>query len=499
MLPTVQVFLKLRVQTMEGGMRKLLLIPVLLSLLLIQDCACALPTFPGAEGFGSDTPGGRGGAVYLVTNLNDSGAGSLRAAIEASGPRIVVFTTGGTISLQSTLTISNPFLTIAGQSAPGGGITIRGNGRTGIRVLTHDIVIRYLTARIGSGGQTNAILIASNGSTNIYNIVIDHCSLSWATDEVLTTWYRARDVTLCWNIVSEGLDCSTHPKGCHSKGNLAGGYALSESKQQPGAYNISLHHNLYAHNVERGPMLKGSGVYDVVNNVSYNYRWSFSYFDFTGLSSGGQTPMRINYFGNYFKRGPNSTANYEISSVDNGGARPSLYVYGNIGPNRTQDSDPQDACLKPRTKDFLVSNPIPISKPINATTAINAYGDVLAAAGNSIGVGSDGATFSRRDSIDARVIVEVENRSGRIIDDESDVGGWVSIAEGTAYTDTDRDGMPDVWENLQGLNPNDPSDNIQDANGDGYTNIEEYLNSSSPGGPDPGDPPAPPTGLVIVR
>ena len=186
------------------------LVFILLSLMAFQSPASALPAFPGAEGFGSQTIGGRGGKVYFVTNLNDSGSGSLRAALEASGPRIVVFRTGGTISLNSSLNISNPYITIAGQTAPGGGITIKGGD---IRVSTHDVVMRYITSRRGAGGNNHAGTLYANNSNNVYNIVIDHCSFSWGVDETFSTWYRVYDFTLQNSIISEALNCSTNSKG----------------------------------------------------------------------------------------------------------------------------------------------------------------------------------------------------------------------------------------------------------------------------------------------
>ena len=198
----------------------------LIILILLPSLASGLPAFPGAEGFGTDTPGGRGGQVFEVTNLQDSGAGSLRVCIEASGPRTCVFRAGGTITLSSPLTINNPYVTIAGQTAPGGGITIRGGG---VFVQTHDVVIRYISVRRGPGGSNYAILISDNNADDVYNVVLDHCSTSWATDQTVTTWYAAHDVTISWTIISESLDCSTHPKGCHSKALHTGGYDKCEA------------------------------------------------------------------------------------------------------------------------------------------------------------------------------------------------------------------------------------------------------------------------------
>ena len=155
---------------------------IILSITVIHSYAFALPAFPGAEGFGSDTVGGRGGKVFQITNLHDSGSGSLRECVEASGARMCTFTTGGTIILSSSLTIQNPYITIAGQTAPGGGVTLR-NGN--LNVQTHDVVIRYLTVRRGPGGSNGAVFISKNNSTDVYNIIVDHCSMSWATDQTV--------------------------------------------------------------------------------------------------------------------------------------------------------------------------------------------------------------------------------------------------------------------------------------------------------------------------
>jgi pectate lyase len=430
----------------------------------------ALPAFPGAEGFGAQTKGGRGGKVYLITNTNDNGPGSLRECLEASGPRIAVFQTGGTISLQSTLTISNPFLTIAGQSAPGGGITIRGNGKTAIRIKTHDVVMRYLSIRVGSGGQTEGIAIYDLHG-DVHSIVVDHCSVSWATDEVMQTWYGAHDVTFQWNIISEGLNCSTHREGCHSKGPMFG----SENSK-----NFSFHHNLVAHNIERNPLAKTPGPIDITNNVFYNSKSTPALaWDMYGQST-------VNFIGNYHKLGPNSrTDSLGMTSIrlvnQNSGAGYRVFVDGNIGPLRTADSIDD---LRVVRVDSGVASGWSSSKrlptpPITTTDARAAYKDVLDYSGNSKGIGPDGIFITRRDSIDERIVEEVLNTGGAIIDDESEVGGWVSIARGVAQPDSDKDGMPDAWETKNGCDPHNPSDNAMDFDGDGYTNIEEYLNCTA--------------------
>ncbi|MFX0200570.1 MAG: polysaccharide lyase family 1 protein [Candidatus Hodarchaeota archaeon] len=467
----------------------IIFIAIFLAIISSTAAYSGLPAFPGAEGFGTQTPGGRGGRVYEVTNLNDSGTGSLRAAIEARGPRIVVFRTGGTIDLDSTLSIGNPYITIAGQTAPGGGITIKG---ADIRIATHDVVIRYITSRRGPGGENHALTIYAHNSNDVYNIVIDHCSLSWATDECFSTWYRVYNVTIQWSIISEGLDCSTHPKGCHSKGALLGGSYLDEAQSGTGAYNISFHHNLIAHQGERLPLITTAGTVDVVNNVLYNPYWAFSYVSFRA-----PTITPVNYVKNYFKYGPDSSgAHYEIRVIDDGGNDAEIYVEGNIGPNRASDNDPENYCVRPDSRSYIVGTRH-TAPEITETSATGAYTMVLNKAGNYQYLNCDGSWFSRRDSVDQRIVSDVQNGTGRIIDDPSEVGGWLIIATGMPCADSDHDGMPDAWENLHGFNPSSASDSIQDFDNDGYTNIEEYLNGTDPKSEPDLIPPDPPRGVEI--
>ena len=437
------------------------------------------PVFPGAEGFGAMTVGGRGGEVIEVTNLDDSGAGSLRFALNAAGKRIIVFRVAGTIELESSVVIENPHITIAGQTSPGQGIALRGikpEVEALIFIKTHDVVIRFLAFRAGPPSAGDGMMILTSAAHNTYNIVIDHNSFSWAVNRNLATWYDVHDISIQWNIFSEGLNCSIHHKGCHSKGVLIGGYASDESKDQPGAGNISFHHNLMAHNGERNPLISTSGVTDVVNNVAYNPFGSFSHVDLQKQLA----VIPANYVGNYFKPGANTDAGkygIDIASKIILGAK--IYVLGNIGPHRLDNTQPETNMVDPDARPFIVSIHNPAAT-ITTTSAFEAYDQVLAGAGANMGLGCDGTFFSRRDVVDTRIVNDVLNGTGKIIDDPSEVGGWLIIPPATPCTDSDHDGMSDVWEEKYGFNPTDSSDSSKDADGDGYTNIEEFLNGTNP-------------------
>jgi hypothetical protein len=431
--------------------------------------------FLGAEGFGANTVGGRGGTVYEVTNTNDSGTGSLRACVIASGPRICIFRVGGLISLNSPLAISNPYITIAGQTAPGGGITIRLGSSTEIfRTMTHDVIIRYLTLRPGPGGENHGNQIARN-NTALYNIIVDHNSISWGVDSNIETWYRVYNTTIQWSIISEGLDCSTHSKGCHSKGIMIGGFFGSESKNTIGSERISVLHNLMAHNGERNPLIKTCGISQVVNNVTYNPFWTFSHVEL----GCGSISNDSNWIGNYHKKGLDSTKNDDLKVINlDGVSTGRVYLYGNIGPLRTSDTQPQNNWLESGSRGYYVSTPFP-APTVTTTDAFTAYNDVLSNSGNIRGLNCDGTWFARRDSIDTRVINSVINGTGHIIDSPSQVGGWITPASGTPCTDSDHDGMPDPWELAHGLNPNSATDGSQ-LTSSGYTNLEVFLNGTTP-------------------
>ena len=437
-----------------------------------------LAAFPGAEGFGSQTKAGRGGKVLEVTNLGDSGVGSLRAAVDAEGPRVVVFRVAGTIELQSNLTIRNPYITIAGQTAPGDGITLRGMSADVtalVQIQTHDVVVRYLTIRAGPPSAGDGTMILATADHDTYNAVVDHTSTSRAVDRDLATWYDAHDITIQWSLFSEGLNCSINPKGCHSKGVLIGVYASDENKDQPGAYNISFHHNLMVHDGERNPYIEASGVIDVVNNVAYNAFGTFSHVDMVDQLA----PDLVNYIGNYYKPGPNTVVKYGIRAINPGKPGAAIFVQGNLGPQRESDSLPDINIVNPDSRQFVVSTPF-AAAPITSTNATQAYDQVLEGAGANEGLNCDGSFFLRRDAIDGRIVDDVRNGTGKIIDDPSQVGGWLTIAPASPCVDSDHDGMPDAWELQYGFNPNDPSDGPKDANGDGYTNLEEFLNGTKP-------------------
>jgi len=519
-------------------MRKLV---ILVFVLMFVSLAGALPAFPGAEGFGANSIGGRGGTVIEVTNLNDDGQGSLRAAIVASGPRTVVFRTGGTIVLEKPLTLRNSYITIAGQIAPGGGITIRHKDGNGGNIFqfeggVHDVVIRYLRMRSGKGTVAVGDIIHFGNSEKI---IMDHISLSWSNDELIgincqdSSCYN-RDIGIQRTIVSEAL-------ADHTAGTLISGktdYCVYESPAscsltEPIEYwrevrDISLHHNLYAHNGWRNPLIKTQGV-QFVNNLVYNWRLRIG--SFSEVS-------KVDYVGNYFKMGPwVPNANKENYLMYDDDAHdswnipwdstempiPSIYAVGNIlekegsalslGSNdwglfsrMTAGYNPDGTIaqeLDPLPDSFKRSSALPSpSVGISVQSASAAYSGVLADVGANKKLDCYGNLIANVDSIDVKILSDVVNNGGPrivstnplVVDDpkhESFYGGFISVDAGTPCADADKDGMADLWENLTGLNINDASDRNMDLDSDGYTNLEEYINGQNPmqvPAPDDGTP-----------
>lgn len=414
--------------------------------------AQAIPAFPGAEGAGAMTPGGRGGRVIFVDNLSDAGPGSFREACEAKGPRIVIFRVSGLITLLRPIQIKNPFITIAGQTAPGDGICLR--NYTFI-IATHDVVVRYIRSRLGdlSAEQADSITLVSGAE----NVVIDHCSASWSVDEALSLSGNVLNVTVQWCLIAEALNKSKHAKGTHGYGSLSRATGL-----------ISWHHNLWAHNKARNPRLGDNygqppyPTFDVRNNVIYDYGDIAS-----GLTQG---VLKVNYVGNYIRPGPSSKAKTPIHV----GGPSDLQFF--IRENVFEGSDALTAdnslffdpvMIEGKRQVQTVSEPFSI-RSVVSSSAQNAYETVLLRAG---------ASLPQRDSVDARIVDEVRKRQGSLIDSQEQVGGWPELKSKPAPVDNDNDGMPDVWERSHGLNSNDASDSAADKNKDGYTNLEEYLNS----------------------
>ncbi len=406
-----------------------------------------LPVIPDAAGFGITTPAGRGGKVYKVRNLSASGPGSLKDCVKHSGARVCIFEVSGTIRLRSDLKISKPYITIAGQTAPSPGIMIRG---AGIHIKTHDILIQHLRVRPGDAPEgpdyvkRDALRIANRKGSS-FNIVIDHCSFSWATDENVSLWYNFDNVTISQSIISEGLHYSWHPKGWHSMGVLAG---------SSGRY--SMIGNLLAHNRGRNPMTKASGL-AFANNVVYN--WLFRATDLRGESG---IATRNDVVGNVYIKGPDYKASRPVVINTSMVAGSKVYVEDNEAAERT--NDPWSVVSNKAEESYkAVSRQTWPKGLIARPTANNEVLDwVLANAG---------ARPADRDAVDTRIINEVRTRTGGLIDS-------VSAASGKPeWSDPDKSagGWPVLAKNTRKLilpaNPNGDND------GDGYTNLEEWLHA----------------------
>ena len=414
--------------------------------------------FPGAEGFGQYTSGGRGGIVLEVTNLNDTGDGSLRKAIESEGCRTIVFRVSGTIELQSALRIVQGNLTIAGQTAPGDGICIR---NFPLIIEADNVIVRFL--RLGLGDVYRQ---EEDALTSIFqkNIIIDHCSISWGIDETATVRDNVNS-TMQWCIISESLHRSFHKKGDHGYGGIWGGKGAT------------FHHNLIAHNASRNPRFHGSRyhhepdseIVDFRNNVIYNWGFNSAY-----GGEGGQH----NLIGNYYKSGPGSIHKNRI--VEPWDSTSSWYIAENFVTSYPEVSKNNWAGgVQGKYVDNITIAEKPFNAPkISTETAAEAFEKVLAYAG---------AIYPKRDPVDQRIIYEV--RSGTagfgdsygpqtgIIDSQLSVGGWPKLHTAVAPADQDHDGMADDWEINNHLDPANPADRNEDNNGDGYTNLENYLNS----------------------
>lgn len=423
--------------------------------------------FPGAEGGGRFTQGGRGGAVCEVTNLNDNGPGSLREAIDASGPRTVVFRVSGTIALESELKIDSPYITIAGQTAPGDGICIR-NYR--LSVKANDVIIRYIRFRLGDtpGGDQDAIW-----GRYYKNIILDHCSASWSVDESLS-FYANDSLTVQWCIVSESLYGANHPKGAHGYGGIWGGR------------DAAFHHNLIAHHSSRTPRFAGGETaacenVDFRNNVIYNWGFNSAY--------GGERGA-INMVANYYKAGPATKSSKQFRIVEPYDSYGKWYVEENVveGSETISQNNWAGGVQGSHSSESVVRayEPFPFS-PVVTQSAEEAYELVLEQAG---------VNYSNRDTVDKRIIHDTRTGTATfdgatyeinqgfsdtsvvrgIIDSQTQVGGWPELLSLTPPADEDHDGMADDWEIDHSLDPGDDSDrNLTDASG--YTQLEKYLNS----------------------
>ncbi len=390
--------------------------------------------FPEAEGFGANATGGRGGEVYHVTNLNDSGTGSLRAGLLSvpAGGRTIVFDVGGWIELSSALPAASN-VTIAGQTAPGQGIGLKNYGLS--LSGRSNVIVRHIRSR--QGPYMDAVDKDAVGADSANNIILDHVSASWGRDETLSI-KNSTNVTIQNSIIAEGLYN-------HSMGGLI-------------EWNngISIHHSLYMNNNDRNPKTKG--ILDFVNNVVYNWgAYAYVAGDSAGLSYG-------NVVGNYFIAGPSST---ELNDpISRGNANYSMYMDGNWWDGNRNGVLDGHLLTQAEVDDVLTYVPNRFNYPqITTDTAQRAYEKVLAGAGASIS----------RDYTDQRLINLVQTQTGAIINDPAQVGGWGSLTGGVAPTDTDQDGMPNTWETAKGLNPNDAADR-NSLNLFGYTRLEEYLN-----------------------
>ena len=464
-----------------------------------------IPAFPGAEGGGMFSYGGRGGKVITVTSLADRGPGTLRAALEEGGARIIVFNVAGIIQLKSPLIIRAPYVTIAGQTAPGDGICVAGET---VWINTHDVVIRHMRFRRGEtfvGRRDDAI-----GGNPVGNIMIDHVSASWGLDENMSIYrhmyepgadYKPEklptvNVTIQNSIFSEGLDTYNH-----SLGSTLGGE------------NCSFMRNLWASNAGRNPSIGWNGIFNFVNNVVFN--WSHR------TTDGGDYKAKYNIINNYYKPGPvtekGRPVSYRILKPEAGRSQLDSMVFGRahvvgniVEGNQQVTQDNWNGGVQVEGKDgnlldldgakhyfARMKSETPFPMPHLTVLPSSETFDHVA---NNVG-----ATLPKRDPVDERIIRmvttgEVEYVKGLdpasfyqfehrrlppdsykngIITDIAQVGGYPEY-KGIPYVDTDNDGMPDEWEKQYGLDPNDPTDANLDLNGDGYTNIEKYINGIDP-------------------
>ena len=454
----------------------------------------SLPVFPGAEGFGTRTAAGRGGSVCRVTSLADAGSGTVRDCLEGRWPRTVVFGVGGTVRLESPLRIEHPHVSVYGQTAPGDGVLLIGSPdfeEAVLGVATHDVLLQHLRVRAGASRAPSccrdAVSIASKRPGQVYNVVLDHVSLSWGSDEIIDIWYDARDVTVSRSIIAEGLHDSTDDKGPAGRGFVAGG---------PDSRSISIHHNLFAHNYQRNPMVASPGVTDVVNNVVYHWVSRGAQ-----VHESGDEPVKVNLVGNLFVAGAardgeqRTRDEWSEIAVKAPGDRVEIHLEGNVRERRDGSVDeppPPQASLVGSGYDegydpargWLVErrHPAPRVREVSARGLRRELADDV------------GATLPRRDAVDARIVRELRTGGGRMPDcvapddppsrrvcEANNVGGWPAFRATSAEDrpDTDGDGIPDAWERAEGLDPDRAVDGAERAP-TGYTWLETWVHSLDP-------------------
>lgn len=473
-------------------MKRLLPLLMMLAATLTLSAQQNVPSFPTAEGYGMYAKGGRGGKVAIVTNTDDylttetPIAGSLRWAFAQypDQPLTVVFQTSGTIVLKSDLRVKRNFLTVAGQTAPGDGIFIRG-AKVNFGGSTH-LVLRHLRMRVGLTADTTFIDGGAIGLENASNCIIDHCTFGWSSEENMTM-YDNTLTTVQWSIVHEGLYDTGHPKGVRGYGSQWGG--------QTATY----HHNLLAHNYSRSPRFNGARsndarvLMDFINNVNYNWGKSNSAYgaDIEGGTAVFQRWHRVNFMNNYYKPGParpGTSSSFFVQSSFSSAQKvdqiAQWYMTGNImegtaNADKTTNNylglDASAYTAKGISADALRSDTMFVTpNPVNMETALEAYESVLAKAG-----------AMPRDTIDRRVVNEVrtgtaaakgKQGSWGIIDSPFAVEGYPDYNSYNTYVDADQDGMDDAWETANGLNPANPNDRNY-LTLSGYTALEVYLNS----------------------
>lgn len=419
--------------------------------------------FPGAEGFGRFAKGGRGGDVFHVTNLNDDGAGSLRAGIRsASGPRTIVFDISGTIELKSPLIVEKSFLTIAGQTAPGDGICLK-DQTFKIRKASH-IIVRYIRIRLGDQNKSQDESPDGITTDDVDHLIFDHISSSWGIDGNHDL-RRGGHFTLQWSIYAEALNHSLHHKGEHAM--LASFRDLTDS--------ISIHHNLFASSRDRHPTLAGSprtnpeAIVDFRNNVVYNL---------SGATNLGN--CRINVINNYYRPGPDTPAGRRplATKTENAEAL-KVFMSGNLFESTEEFTRNNFLAIDFDRWSKGGYRPMSLQQiRVDAEFVVGANKSQTESAASALArvLESAGASY-RRDAADQRLVDGVRNRTNRLIDSQMQVGGWPELNGTQALTDADGDGMPDDWESSNGLDAEDSSDGNKDRNADGFTNLEEYLNS----------------------